>query len=73
MAHDKERCACLACTMERYTDGKAKNEDKIREAITHLGAALMQVLDTDDEVIVGHMRDAHEILKGVWDDMQKGE
>jgi hypothetical protein len=34
----------------------------ILEAYTHLCVALKQVLPTDDEIIVEHIRRAHELL-----------
>lgn len=33
------------------------------EVYGHLGAALAQSLPTDDEIIIEHLRQAHEILK----------
>lgn len=33
-----------------------------REARDHLGAALVQALASDDEIIIGHVRDAHDGL-----------
>jgi len=35
----------------------------LHEASAHLGAGLMQVDPTDDQIIIDHMRAAHEIIK----------
>lgn len=35
----------------------------IEEAAAHLGAALMQSIPADDQIIMGHVRDAHELLE----------
>lgn len=35
----------------------------LEEARDHLGAALKQALPEDDQVIVGHMREAHALLR----------
>jgi hypothetical protein len=32
------------------------------EAIAHLGAALIQSLPSDDQIIMGHVKTAHDIL-----------
>ena len=34
------------------------------EAISHLGAALAQSIDSDDQVIMQHVRDAYVLLGG---------
>lgn len=34
----------------------------ISEAKAHLGAAIVQMLDTDDQIICGHVKTAHELL-----------
>ena len=39
--------------------------DDAKEARDHLGAALVQVLPSDDQIIIGHMRDAHALLQRV--------
>lgn len=45
----------------------------ILEASSHLGAALSQVLPSDDQVIVGHMRSAHALLVGLLNAVPEGE
>jgi hypothetical protein len=35
----------------------------ILEAYAHIGAALVQSIPTDDQIIAGHIRDAHAELK----------
>lgn len=35
----------------------------LHEASAHLGAGLMQAVPTDDQIIIEHMRAAHEIIK----------
>ena len=37
--------------------------DRIEEAFAHLSGALMQVVGSDDHIIVGHMRDARDLLQ----------
>lgn len=39
-------------------------EKAIYEALGHLGAALAQSISTDDQVIVGHIREAYRALGG---------
>ena len=39
----------------------------LHEASAHLGAGLMQVRPTDDQIVIEHMRTAHEIIKLVID------
>ena len=36
---------------------------KLDKARDHLGAALIQALPSDDAVIMGHVRDAHALIK----------
>ena len=43
---------------------------KILEAYSHLGAALSQSIDTDDQIIMGHVRDAHFILDSLINDLR---
>lgn len=38
----------------------------IEEILGHLGAAKMQTLPEDDQIIAGHVRDAHEIALGLF-------
>ncbi len=35
--------------------------DVLLEIIGHLGAALSQALPTDDQIIMGHVRQAHDL------------
>jgi len=35
----------------------------MREAAAHLGAALAQTLPSDNDIIIGHVRDAHTELR----------
>ncbi len=35
----------------------------ISEAKAHLGAAIMQMVDTDDQIICDHVKAAHELLR----------
>jgi hypothetical protein len=37
--------------------------DRIEEAFAHLAGALMQAIPKDDQIIIGHMRDAHDLLR----------
>lgn len=37
--------------------------DRIEEAFAHLAGALMQAIPSDDQIIIGHMRDAHDLLQ----------
>lgn len=37
--------------------------DRIEEAFAHLAGALMQTIPSDDQIIIGHMRDAHDLLQ----------
>lgn len=39
---------------------------EIEDAYGHLGAAIMQSIPEDDQIIMGHVRDAYNILEGVW-------
>jgi hypothetical protein len=37
--------------------------DRIEEAFAHLAGALMQAIPKDDQIIIGHVRDAHDLLR----------
>lgn len=37
--------------------------DRIEEAFGHLAGALMQSIPSDDQIIIGHMREAHDLLQ----------
>lgn len=37
--------------------------DRIEEAFAHLAGALTQSIPSDDQIIIGHMRDAHDLLR----------
>ena len=38
--------------------------DRLSEAVAHLGAALAQVIESDDKIIIGHVREAYRLLGG---------
>lgn len=60
--HDREyalRLARAALAAHRRTP--AGNADKLTEIIGHLGAVLIQTIPSDDQIIIGHVRDAHEL------------
>ena len=38
------------------------DETAINEARSHLKAALVQALPEDDQIIIGHIREAHKLL-----------
>ena len=40
-----------------------KERKSLSEAYSHLGAALAQSIDTDDGIIMGHVKDAYAILR----------
>jgi hypothetical protein len=46
------------------------NNPKLEEAIGHLGAALMQASPKDDQIIIGHIQEAHAILKRIAKDQK---
>lgn len=48
---------------EQTTSG-AVGPDDITEALAHLGAALVQSIPSDDQIIMGHVRDAYRLLGG---------
>lgn len=35
--------------------------EQMEEVVAHLGAALMQVVETDDKIIISHVADAHAV------------
>lgn len=37
--------------------------DRIEEAFSHLAGALMQALPSDDQIIIRHMQEAHDLLR----------
>jgi hypothetical protein len=45
--------------------------DRIEEAFGHLAGALMQAIPSDDQIIIGHMRDAHNLLQAELRDRRK--
>jgi len=59
--------------MRHATKKEAGMEEKIRHAMGHLGAALMQVIETDDPIIVRHLRDAERLVSEVWREMQENK
>lgn len=42
------------------------SKDLISEAFSHLGAAKMQFIDTDDQIIKEHVLAAYELIKQVY-------
>jgi hypothetical protein len=46
------------------------SKSKLEEAIGHLGAAIVQSSPKDDQIILGHIREAHAILKKMARDMK---
>ena len=42
------------------------SEDRVLKAMGELGAAITQSLPTDDQVIMDHVRKAHELLQEEW-------
>jgi hypothetical protein len=53
----------IACLRENVAALTREASDRIREAYSHLGAALMQTAPSDDQIIMGHVRSAHELLE----------
>lgn len=47
--------------------------DPVYEAMSHLGAAIMQSVPEDDQLIMGHVRDAHALLSAAWRAQRKAE
>ncbi|MDY0242184.1 MAG: hypothetical protein RBR34_08405 [Rhodospirillaceae bacterium] len=43
----------------------------IEEAIAHLGAALSQTIPSDDQIIMGHVRDAHTEARAAMSDVRR--
>jgi hypothetical protein len=37
--------------------------DRIEEAFGHLAGALMQAIPSDDQIIIQHMQEAHDLLR----------
>lgn len=58
----------LVLLAERLSLKDSQTRDAIKsraaEARDHLGAALMQTIDKDDPIIMGHVRDAYRLLGG---------
>ena len=42
------------------------SENAIYEAMSHLGAALIQTIPSDDQIIMDHVKQAHAILECEW-------
>lgn len=40
--------------------------DPIEEAMGHLGAALMQTIAQDDQIIMDHVREAHKLVQAAY-------
>jgi len=47
--------------------------EKLLEVYGHLGASLVQSIDSDDQIIMGHVRDAHFIVQSAIKDARKLE
>ena len=64
---DNAELVSLAVTIShdlRLFRSQAITTKNAREAMSHLGAALTHSLDTDDQVIMQHVRDAYVLLGG---------
>ncbi|MCP4640626.1 MAG: hypothetical protein GY851_09345 [bacterium] len=48
-----DRAKCKGCEAVR---------DAVEDALGHVGAARMQTIETDDQIIAGHIRDAEVLL-----------
>lgn len=44
-------------------DALSEWQTELDEVIAHLGAAIIQSISTDDQIIMDHVKSAHEILK----------
>lgn len=55
----EEMCAVIETAKSRVTS----DERRLAEIRAHLGAALAQVIDSDDKIIVEHLRAAYEIAR----------
>ena len=40
--------------------------DILQEIVGHLGSALIQTVPSDDQIIIGHVRSAHELATLLW-------
>ena len=49
------------------------NRELALEILGHLGAALCQCIPSDDQIIVGHIRDAKDLVSKLVDDLHKDE
>ena len=45
--------------------------DRLLEVYGHLGAALAQSIDSDDQIIMGHVRDAHFVIQSAIKDARR--
>lgn len=45
----------------------------VEEALSHLGAALMQTVPSDDQIIMDHVRAAHAVLLNLFREELKAE
>lgn len=48
-----------------------KPVDVLYEIVGHLGAAVQQSVESDDQVIMGHVRTAHELATLLWKAQRK--
>ena len=58
--HGQLRRQCLTCDLSEEIE-ELKN--RMREIYGRLGAALCQSTESDDQIIMGHVRDACELAK----------
>ncbi len=49
----------------RSVPSSVSQQDKLREVVAHLGSALGQSDYTDDQIIIGHLRSAHDLALNV--------
>lgn len=49
---------------DAFPHGAALNPENLQEARSHLGAALVQTIDSDDQIIMEHVRSAYRALGG---------
>lgn len=49
----------------RSVQSSVGQQDQLREMVAHLGSALGQSDYTDDQIIIGHLRSAHDLALNV--------
>ena len=47
--------------------------ERMEQVVAHLGAALMQVVETDDKIIISHVTDAHALAVNVLRELRQTE